>query len=98
MPYRIAGIDVHKKVLAVVVSDVEVDCPYRKLRLVPSPAFRGPCYMALCILVISNVLLVLARHNQGDATLLMDSLERVQSAASRILDGMSEREPATSGD
>ena len=25
MPYRIAGIDVHKKVLAVVVSDVEID-------------------------------------------------------------------------
>ena len=25
MPYRIAGIDVHKKMLAVVVSDVEVD-------------------------------------------------------------------------
>jgi hypothetical protein len=24
MPYRIAGIDVHKKVLAVVVSDVEI--------------------------------------------------------------------------
>jgi hypothetical protein len=29
MPYRIAGIDVHKKVLAVVVSDVEVDGEYR---------------------------------------------------------------------
>jgi transposase len=28
MPYRIAGIDVHKKVLAVVVSDVEVDGEY----------------------------------------------------------------------
>jgi len=25
MPYRIAGIDVHKKMLAAVVSDVEVD-------------------------------------------------------------------------
>ncbi len=25
MPYRIAGIDVHKKTLAVVVADVEVD-------------------------------------------------------------------------
>jgi len=25
MSYRIAGIDVHKKILAVVVSDVEVD-------------------------------------------------------------------------
>ena len=25
MPYRIAGIDVHKKVLALVVSDVEID-------------------------------------------------------------------------
>jgi hypothetical protein len=25
MPYRIAGIDVHKKMLAVVVGDVEVD-------------------------------------------------------------------------
>src|SRR5205807_6802539 len=29
MPYRIAGIDVHKKVLAVVVSDVEVDCEHQ---------------------------------------------------------------------
>jgi transposase len=29
MPYRIAGIDVHKKMLAVVVSDVEVDGEYR---------------------------------------------------------------------
>ena len=28
MPYRIAGIDVHKKMLAVVVSDVEVDGEY----------------------------------------------------------------------
>ena len=25
MPYRIAGIDVHKKMLAVVVADVEID-------------------------------------------------------------------------
>ena len=29
MPYRIAGIDVHKKVLAVVVADVEVDGEHR---------------------------------------------------------------------
>jgi hypothetical protein len=29
MPYKIAGIDVHKKVLAVVVSEVEVDGEYR---------------------------------------------------------------------
>jgi hypothetical protein len=29
MSYRIAGIDVHKKMLAVVVSDVEVDREYR---------------------------------------------------------------------
>ena len=29
MAYRIAGIDVHKKMLAVVVSDVEVDGEYR---------------------------------------------------------------------
>jgi transposase len=28
MPYRIAGIDVHKKMLAVVVADVEVDGDY----------------------------------------------------------------------
>src|SRR5215468_3077112 len=28
MPYRIAGIDVHKKILAVVVSDVEIDGEY----------------------------------------------------------------------
>ena len=29
MPYRIAGIDVHKKMLAVVVSDVEVEEEYQ---------------------------------------------------------------------
>ncbi len=29
MPYRIAGIDVHKKMLAVVVADVELDDEYR---------------------------------------------------------------------
>src|SRR5215470_9942277 len=29
MPYRIAGIDVHKRMLAVVVSDVEVDSEYQ---------------------------------------------------------------------
>jgi hypothetical protein len=29
MPYRIAGIDVHKKMLAVVVSDVEIDGEYQ---------------------------------------------------------------------
>jgi hypothetical protein len=29
MPYRIAGIDVHKKMLAVVVADVEVEGDYR---------------------------------------------------------------------
>ena len=28
MPYRIAGIDVHKKMLAVVVADVETDGDY----------------------------------------------------------------------
>ena len=28
MPYRIAGIDVHKKMLAVVVADVEVDSDF----------------------------------------------------------------------
>jgi hypothetical protein len=29
MPYRIAGIDVHKKMLAVVVSDLEVENEYQ---------------------------------------------------------------------
>ena len=29
MPYRIAGIDVHKKMLAVVVSDVEIEREYQ---------------------------------------------------------------------
>jgi hypothetical protein len=29
MPYKITGIDVHKKMLAVVVSDVEVDGQYQ---------------------------------------------------------------------
>jgi transposase len=40
MPYRIAGIDVHKKRLAVVVADVEVDEEYRfeHLKVGTSPA------------------------------------------------------------
>ena len=29
MPYRIAGVDVHKKMLAVVIADVEVDGDYQ---------------------------------------------------------------------
>jgi hypothetical protein len=33
MPYQIAGIDVHKKMLAVVVADVEVDDEYHFERL-----------------------------------------------------------------
>jgi hypothetical protein len=39
MPYRIAGIDVHKKMLAVVVADVEVDgdCHFDR------PAYPGEC-------------------------------------------------------
>ena len=40
MPYRIAGIDVHKKMLAVVVADVELDEEYRfeRLKVGTSPA------------------------------------------------------------
>ena len=40
MPYRIAGIDVHKKMLAVVVADVEVSDEYRfeRLKVGTSPA------------------------------------------------------------
>jgi transposase len=44
MPYQIAGIDVHKKMLAVVVADVEVDAEYRfdRLKVGTSPAeLRG---------------------------------------------------------
>ena len=33
MPYQIAGIDVHKKMLAVVVADVEVEGDYHFERL-----------------------------------------------------------------
>jgi hypothetical protein len=29
MPYKIAGVDVHKKILAVVVSDVEIENEYQ---------------------------------------------------------------------
>ena len=32
MPYRIAGIDVHKKMLAVVIADVEIDAEYQFVR------------------------------------------------------------------
>jgi hypothetical protein len=40
MPYQIAGIDVHKKMLAVVVADVEVDDDYRftRMKVGTSPA------------------------------------------------------------
>ncbi len=40
MPYMIAGIDVHKKMLAVVVADVEFDEAYRfeRLKVGTSPA------------------------------------------------------------
>src|ERR1700674_3419090 len=40
MPYQVAGIDVHKKMLAVVVTDVEVDDEYRfeRLKVGTSPA------------------------------------------------------------
>jgi hypothetical protein len=40
MPYRIAAIDVHKKMLAVVVADVEIDGEYHfeRLKVGTSPA------------------------------------------------------------
>ena len=40
MPYQIAGIDVHKKMLAVVVADVEVEDDYHfeRLKVGTSPA------------------------------------------------------------
>ena len=38
MPYRIAGIDVHKKMLAVVVADVEVEGDYHFERRRSGPA------------------------------------------------------------
>jgi hypothetical protein len=40
MPYQIAGIDVHKKMLAVVVANVEVDGDYHfeRLKVGTSPA------------------------------------------------------------
>ncbi len=40
MPYRIAGIDVHKKMLAVVVADVEVDAdfPFERQKVGTTPA------------------------------------------------------------
>jgi hypothetical protein len=39
MSYKIAGIDVHKKMLAVVVSDVEIDSEYQfeRRRLAATP-------------------------------------------------------------
>ena len=40
MPYHIAGIDVHKKMLAIVVADVDVDDEYHfeRLKVGTSPA------------------------------------------------------------
>lgn len=40
MPYRIAGIDVHKKVLAVVVSDVEMEGEFQFERRMAGSARR----------------------------------------------------------
>jgi hypothetical protein len=42
MSYKIAGIDVHKKILAVVVSDVEVDGEYQ----FEQPALQFPIPLA----------------------------------------------------
>ena len=46
MSYRIAGIDVHKKMLAVVLSDVEVDGEYqferRMIAAAPTNCDRSP--------------------------------------------------------
>src|ERR1700730_7199753 len=55
------------------------NCAYRKLRLLPSPAVRGPMShvkWALCILLISTVLLVLARQwiKEGNAELICHNL------------------------
>ncbi len=46
MPYRIAGIDVHKKMLAVAVADVEVegDFHFERLKVGTSPVqLRRAC-------------------------------------------------------
>ena len=46
MSYRISGIDVHKKVLAVVVSDVEVDGEFRfERRMSACAPRRNNCVM-----------------------------------------------------
>ena len=46
MPYRIAGIDVHKKMLAVVVADVEVEGDFhferQKVGTTPPICARSP--------------------------------------------------------
>lgn len=44
MPYRITGIDVHKKMLAVVVSDMEVEGEYHfeRRRFGSNPETRAP--------------------------------------------------------
>jgi hypothetical protein len=45
MPYRIAGIDVHKKMLAVVVSDVdvEIESEYQFERRIVGSVQLGDC-------------------------------------------------------
>jgi hypothetical protein len=43
MSYRIAGVDVHKKMLAVVVSDVEVDGQYQFERRISLAAAPNNC-------------------------------------------------------
>ena len=49
MPYRIAGIDVHKRMLAVVVSDVEVDGEYQfERRQFGSNPAHCDCWPAGC--------------------------------------------------
>jgi hypothetical protein len=56
MSYRIAGIDVHKKMLAVVVSDVEVDSEYSssifwRSWVTVTSFFCGPTYFFLQSLI-----------------------------------------------
>ncbi|PYQ80845.1 MAG: hypothetical protein DMG03_21470, partial [Acidobacteria bacterium] len=49
MPYQIAGIDVHKKMLAVVVADVEVEGDYHFERLKVGTSPAQLCAFADCL-------------------------------------------------
>ena len=64
MSYRIAGIDVHKKMLAVVVSDVEIDGEYQFERIRYGSNPENLRLLAECLIAhqVEEVVIAYASH------------------------------------